>query len=48
MMMVAFITLNSGLVSFVEGLCSSNPCEFEFSVLDGIKPTNRGINCPSF
>ena len=46
MMMVAFITLNSGLVSFIQGLCSSNPCEFEFSVLDGIKLTTRGLTVP--
>ena len=34
-MMIAFITVNSSLVPFIEGLCSSNPCEFEFWVLDG-------------
>jgi len=32
MMMVAFITSNSSLVPWIEGLCSSNPCGFEFSV----------------
>jgi len=46
MMMVAFITLNSGLISFVEGLCSSNPCKFEFSVLNSSKPTTRGLTVP--
>jgi len=28
----AFITKNSNLVFLLEGLCSSNPCRFEFSV----------------
>jgi len=31
MMMIAFITFNSSLVPFIEGLCSSNLWEFEFS-----------------
>ena len=39
MMMIAFIIFNSDLVLLIEGLCSSNPCEIEFSVLDGIEPT---------
>jgi len=37
-MMIAFITFNSSLLPLIEGVCSSNPCEFEFSVLDGIEP----------
>ena len=37
--MIVLITFNSSLVSFIEGLRSSIPCEFEFSVLDGIEPT---------
>ena len=28
----AFITWNSNLVPLLEGLCSSNPCRFEFSI----------------
>jgi len=39
MMMIAFIIFNSGLVPLIEGLCKLNPCEFEFSVLDGIERT---------
>ena len=31
MMMFAFINFNSCLVLLIEGLCSSNPWEFEFS-----------------
>jgi len=31
MIMVAFITLNSSLAPLIEGLCSSNPWEFEIS-----------------
>ena len=31
-LMIAFTILNSNLVPFLEGLCSSNPCRFEFSV----------------
>jgi len=30
-MMMVFMTFNSSLVPLIEGLCSSNPCEFEFS-----------------
>jgi len=30
MMMIAFNILNSSLVPLIEGLCSSNPCGFEF------------------
>ena len=31
-LMIAFITCNSKLVPFLEGLCSSNPCTLEFSI----------------
>ena len=31
-LMIAFITCNSNLVPLPEGLCSSNPCRFEFSI----------------
>jgi len=31
-LMIAFITWNSNLVPLLVGLCSSNPCRFEFSV----------------
>jgi len=31
MMIIAFITFNSSLVPLIEGLCNSNPWEFEFS-----------------
>ena len=31
-LMIAFITCKSSLVPFLEGLCTSNPCRFEFSV----------------
>jgi len=30
--MIAFITCKSSLVPLLEGLCTSNPCKFEFSV----------------
>jgi len=30
-MIIAFIIFTSILVPLIEGLCSSNPCEFEFS-----------------
>jgi len=30
--MIAFITCNSNLVPVLDGLSSSNPCRFEFSV----------------
>ena len=31
-LMITFITCNSNLVPLLEGLCSSNPCRFEFRV----------------
>jgi len=30
--MIAFINCNSNLVPLLDGLCSSNPCRFEFSI----------------
>jgi len=35
--MIAFITFNSSLVLSIEGLCSSNPWEFEFRVINRIR-----------
>jgi len=32
-MMIAFVAVKSSLVPFIEGLCSSNPCRFDFLVL---------------
>ena len=32
-LMIAFITCKSSLVPLLEGLCTSNPCRFEFSVI---------------
>jgi len=31
-LMIAFITCKSSLVPLLDGLCTSNPCRFEFSV----------------
>jgi len=48
MMIIAFLTFNSSLVSLIdsESLCSSNPWEFEFS---GFRRNqdDLGINSPS-
>ena len=44
--MIACMTRNSNLVPLLEGLCSSNPCTFEFSILGffaGIEPTTSGL-----
>ena len=46
--MIVFITCNTNLVPLLEGLCSSNPCRFEFSVFflrvfAGIEPTTLGL-----
>jgi len=41
-LIIAFITRNSSLVPLLEGLCSSNPGTFEFSVFGvfaGVEPT---------
>jgi len=40
-MMIAFITFNSNLVLLIEGLCTTNPCKFEFSVLDRMENEKR-------
>ena len=39
--MIAFVTWNSNLVPLLEGLCTSNPCRFEFSVFFWIVCRNR-------
>jgi len=39
LMMIVFVTFDGNLGPLIEGLCSSNPCEFENSVLDAIEPT---------
>jgi len=47
--MIAFITGNSNVVPLLEGLCSCNPCRFEFSlfwVLAGIDD-DLEINSPA-
>ena len=45
--MIAFIIFNSSLVPLIEGLCSSNPWEFEFSVFARNQTDDLGINSPS-
>ena len=47
MMMIVFITFNSSLVPLIEGLCSSNPWEFEFSDFRRNRTDDLGINSPS-
>ena len=50
-LIVAFITWNSNLVPLLEGLCTSNPCRFQFSgfwVFAGIEPTTSGLTVPRF
>ena len=45
----AFITWNINLIPLLEGLCSSNPCRFEFSIFWGlarIEPTTSGLRVP--
>ena len=45
-LMIAFITCKSSLVPLLDGLCTSNPCRFEFSVFwvfAGIEPTTSGL-----
>ena len=45
-LMIAFITCKSSLVTLLEGLCTSNPCRFEFSVFkvfSGNEPTTSGL-----
>ena len=48
-LMIACITWNSNLVPLLEGVCTSHPCRFEFSVflvLAGIEPTTSGLTVP--
>ena len=48
-LMSPVITCTSNLVPLLEGLCSSNPCRFEFSifwVFAGIEPTTSGLTVP--
>ena len=47
MMMIAFISFKSSLVPLIEGLCSSNPCEFEFSDFRRNRTDDIRINSPS-
>ena len=47
MMKIAIITFNSSLVALLEGLCSSNPCEFGFSFFRRNGTDDLGINSPS-
>ena len=42
-----FITCNSSLVLSIEGLCSSNSWEFEFSCFRWDQTDDLGINSPS-
>ena len=46
MMMIAFITFKSSLVPLIEGPCSSNPWEFEFSGFWRNRTEDLGINSP--
>jgi len=43
LMMIASITFNSSLVPLIEGLCSLNPWEFEFSVFRWNQTDDLGI-----
>jgi len=43
-MTIAFITFNSSLVPLIEGLCSSNPWEFEFLEFIRNRTDDLGIN----
>ena len=45
--MIAFITFNSSLVPLIEGRCSPNPWEFEFSFCRRNRTDDLGINSPS-
>jgi len=44
MMMIAFVTFNSSLAPLIEGLCSSNPWEFEFSGFRWNRTDDLGIS----
>ena len=49
-LMIAFITCNSSLVPLLEGLCSSNPCRFDFSFFISFcrnRTDDLGINSPA-
>jgi len=46
MMMIAFITFNSGLVPLIEGLWSSNPWEFKVLGFRLNRTDDLGINSP--
>ena len=48
MKMIAFIIFNSNWLPIIEGLLvyDSNPCEFEFSVLERIEATTYGLTVP--
>jgi len=39
--MIALITENSNSVPLLEGLCSSNPFKFDFSVFEFLPESNR-------
>ena len=45
-MMIAFITFNSILVPLIEGLCNSNPWEFEFSGFRRNRTDDLGMESP--
>ena len=47
MIMIAFITFKSSLLPLIEGLCSSNPCEFELSGFRRNRTDDLAINSPS-
>jgi len=47
MMMFACITFNSSLAPLIEGLCSSNPWELEFSGFRRYQTDDLGIKSPS-
>ena len=47
MMMIAFITFNSSSVFLIQGLCSLNPWEFEFSGFRRNRTDDLGIDSPS-
>ena len=49
-LVVAFLTWNSNLVPLLEGLCTSNPCRFEFSGFMSFcrnRTDNLGIDSPA-
>ena len=46
-MMIAFIAFNSSSVPLIEGLCSSNPCDFEFSGFRQKWTDDLGMKSPS-